>query len=96
MSFEGYYQQICPNGHYYTCDVYTVGPCSDCGEGAAWSNLVDETNCDSVGEIPLHLLSKHFEIKPGVFKVPSREETEPLRHYRPFGESQLKPLSEAR
>lgn len=48
MSFEGYYQILCENGHYETHDVYTNGPeyfkCSTCGEDAKWWNLVDLTN----------------------------------------------------
>lgn len=46
MSYEGYYQYICPNGHYWAEDVY--GPnfkrCLTCGELRVWSNSVDTTN----------------------------------------------------
>ena len=48
MSFEGYYQILCSNGHYETFDVYQNSPeyfeCSTCGEKGAWYNLVDYTN----------------------------------------------------
>ena len=52
MSFEGYYQVLCKNGHYSTCDCYTLHTpgssddwrCSICGEECAWWNIVDETN----------------------------------------------------
>lgn len=45
MSFEGYYQKICPDGHYWTCDVYFEQIfCPSCGKEAAWSNIVDVTN----------------------------------------------------
>ncbi len=56
MSFEGYMQYVCANGHLVECDVYmeTVRhspgegvfhkTCLDCGAPIAWSNCVDETN----------------------------------------------------
>lgn len=58
MSFEGYYQILCKNGHKHSCDCYEhiiftkdqccyageeVWTCS-CGAHAAWWNLVDQTN----------------------------------------------------
>lgn len=51
MSFEGYIQHICKNGHYgvepydYAGDQ-PMWKCHECREGSIWSNLVDETNCD--------------------------------------------------
>ncbi len=46
MSFEGYTQKICENGHYHTYDVYEYedGKCPICESGWKWSNLVDLTN----------------------------------------------------
>ena len=45
MSFEGYYQKMCPNGHYWQCDVYDESMfCPQCGNEAIWWNLVDTTN----------------------------------------------------
>lgn len=49
MSYEGYDQVLCENGHYYTYDCYefweAVGwACPICGAKAAWSNMVDNTN----------------------------------------------------
>lgn len=67
MSFEGYYQILCRNGHLHECNCYLnpnfedyrgsgdpldydpsyyspLWKCPDCGELAAWWNLVDETN----------------------------------------------------
>jgi hypothetical protein len=48
MSFEGYYQVLCKQGHYETFSVYHMDPedwlCSACGSGAKWWNLVDLTN----------------------------------------------------
>ena len=47
MSFEGYYQVLCKNGHLYENDVYNTDleewKCW-CGESVAWYNIVDQTN----------------------------------------------------
>jgi hypothetical protein len=60
MSFEGYYQAICTNGHRfdfgvtYDWDEVETEICDEigCGAHVAWWNLVDDTNCDRNGEIP--------------------------------------------
>ena len=50
MSFEGYYQILCGNGHLVEDDVYyyqqegDYWKCKVCGEREAWRNLVDTTN----------------------------------------------------
>lgn len=52
MSFEGYYQILCKNGHYHCEDCYSsygygdtlVWRCPECQEQVAWENLVDITN----------------------------------------------------
>jgi len=48
MSFEGYYQKLCPSGHYWDVDCYSVGEepekCPCCGQDEVWHNLVDTTN----------------------------------------------------
>ena len=45
MSFEGYYQKLCKNGHDCSHDVYyDVEKCSICGASIVWENLVDQTN----------------------------------------------------
>jgi len=48
MSFEGYYQVLCKNGHYEAFSVYWDEPefwkCGDCGEPCAWWHIVDVTN----------------------------------------------------
>ncbi len=56
MSFEGYYRILCKNGHLSCPDVYDYAAfpfdkfkwqCPDCGELAAFEQLVDQTNnCD--------------------------------------------------
>jgi len=49
MSFEGYYQLLCPNGHLGVLDAYTYdfgdsNKCFWCDENWCWENLVDCTN----------------------------------------------------
>lgn len=49
MSFEGFYQMLCENGHSMHEDVYGFDEpenklCSICGKKVAWWNLVDTTN----------------------------------------------------
>lgn len=45
MSYEGYQQLICKNGHYNTVDAYdNIEVCQVCGEGFVWWNSVDVTN----------------------------------------------------
>ena len=57
MSFEGYYQVLCEQGHYIIIDVYNFDEfnhkCPICQSKVAWWNIVDETNCESVGYIEL-------------------------------------------
>lgn len=46
MSFEGYYQLLCKNGHTTSIDCYVHDDemkCH-CGENFVWKNLVDVTN----------------------------------------------------
>lgn len=99
MSYEGYEQHICKNGHYYECDAYYfVGDeyCK-CGAPSAWSNSVDQTNGQPQGKISLYALHAHFLLtdevvetcnlghqhttSEAVFRIPTREETDPLRQY---------------
>ena len=55
MSYEGYVQILCSNGHDHICDCYEWDfggfggeeenwKCSICGSGVAWTNNVDTTN----------------------------------------------------
>lgn len=60
MSYEGYEQCICTNGHRYDrADSYhardsgqNLKACPYCGGQAAIVNPVDETNCNSFGIVP--------------------------------------------
>ena len=59
MSFEGYEQVICANGHLSIRDVFwhfdgnERWECPDCGAQTAWVNVVDETNGDEYGFIEM-------------------------------------------
>ena len=50
MSYEGFDQFICENGHYYTIDASMIlygddnDNCPICKAKAAWYNCVDTTN----------------------------------------------------
>jgi hypothetical protein len=66
MSFEGFYQFLCENGHYSVCDVdeyecifwneNSIGKarCNKCDGNIVWENLVNTTNgsyeCNHRGE----------------------------------------------
>lgn len=51
MSYEGYVQFICPQGHYWTEDCYQDrGECPKCGYAAIWENSVDITNGSFEGD----------------------------------------------
>lgn len=59
MSFEGYYQKLCRNGHLTQHDVYDYDSkyefaCPYCGERFVWFNTVDQTNgmCDFSCDTP--------------------------------------------
>lgn len=45
MSFEGYYQKMCKNGHAWSTDVYIDdNVCGKCEMPAIWLHMVDQTN----------------------------------------------------
>ncbi len=54
MSYEGYYQFLCKNGHRWAVDAYSgdekTEKCPDCGGKVYWWNLVDLTNCCEMEE----------------------------------------------
>jgi len=58
MSFEGYVQRLCKNGHYSSGDVWTHRAGARCLErrcraSIVWTNLVDETNGAPQGKIDM-------------------------------------------
>jgi hypothetical protein len=46
MSYEGFEEFLCVNGHYHSYDVYAGMPCKcpECGEVWKWWHAVDGTN----------------------------------------------------
>jgi len=69
MSYEGYTQVLCKNGHLscYDCRDDESPVCAfgrfespqqwqcRCGASIAWWNDVDDTNCDSYGKVDLEI-----------------------------------------
>ena len=61
MSYEGYVQTICENGHYSEFDAHDTRwvrgeiECPECESEIVWVNEVDETNCDGYGYIEVEL-----------------------------------------
>jgi hypothetical protein len=107
MSWEGFAQVICQNGHYCRVDA-DCDECPICHAELAWINIVDDTNCESAGEIPQDLLDKHFLVTPAkieicnlghphiiehaIYRIPTKEESDPLQHWRPgYGGTPLVP-----
>lgn len=41
MSYEGYSEHICTEGHYYTRDAYEFNDVCPCGAESVWENMVD-------------------------------------------------------
>lgn len=59
MSYEGYVQAICTNGHYSSfAETYgrKYPTCPTCKAEFGWTNPVDDTNCDAVGVIPSEVM----------------------------------------
>lgn len=52
MSYEGYREHLCPNGHKGACDAYDRDPiaCPECGERWIKIRSVDQTNGRDVGK----------------------------------------------
>lgn len=71
MSYEGYVEHLCKNGHYWTIDVYQdYHSCPHCTEESVWKHSVDCTN----GEVEL----EDGTIHPDTTQFPLEvERTEP-------------------
>ena len=93
MSFEGYYQCVCKNGHYFEIDVYDDrDKCVDCFQDIIFKNTVDETNCESAGYIRIPT-DKSFDVDKKFFEkyLSTNEKIEQFKkrnselvHYRVF------------
>lgn len=96
MSYEGYEQYLCKNGHLWEDQSYFSGgkECPECKEEHVWSNMVDETNCDGIGYIPMEKLlvkeavskkcdmGHEHQTSPAIYRIPDVKETLSLRTYR--------------
>lgn len=72
MSYEGYRQALCQEGHYYTYDVYNpYVDCPYCHSPTAWENSVDQTNGEEWGVIPLDLLKGYIIEEAAVETCPT-------------------------
>lgn len=108
MSYEGYEQHICSDGHYFRTDAYATFydekvKC-DCGKPSIWCNGVDETNCEGIGYIDMDqfiIKSAQYETcnlghkhmtAKATYKVPSEEEATKARTFR-TEDGKLLPLS---
>lgn len=75
MSYAGYYQNICSNGHKaeVSSEVeygYSNTPkCKFCGEKIVFSNSVDQTNCEEWGIILEEDWNKVFLLTPDEYQV---------------------------
>ena len=62
MSFEGFFQILCKNGHYEERDIYDHShgsyKCPICGAGVQWANIVNQTNVEEVGRVALKLTER--------------------------------------
>lgn len=97
MSFEGYEQLICGNGHYRTFDVYSVPETCNCGAKWAMINIVDETNSPGQGIISRDTLDSWIirpaiketcshcghvkQVSEAIYRIPSEEERQSSRVY---------------
>jgi hypothetical protein len=73
MSYEGYEQHICKNGHYFEVDANEAligeeARCFTCKETSAWHNPVDETNYEQNGKIPYEVLHEKYLKEPDICK----------------------------
>jgi hypothetical protein len=86
MSFEGYYEHLCPQGHYEICNCYEgpLGVCSRCEVPFAEVNLVDTTNGDTGGNWVLEMETP-AESCPlcGSNNIPARYKLHPKRRPDP-------------
>jgi predicted RNA-binding Zn-ribbon protein involved in translation (DUF1610 family) len=89
MSYQGYVQVLCKNGHYRKFDAYNdptdffewenkkPWTCPDCGEKMVWSNNVDQTNGEDFGYVELEI--EHDAEEEECRSCGHVEVTEPVR-----------------
>ena len=104
MSYEGSLQKLCAKGHRFDSDAYSSEPtCYACQGVSVWANGVDETNCESWGEIPDHIWESELRLteatsatynlghvhitEEATYRQPTEDELVRFRHWRPNQES---------
>lgn len=97
MSYEGYVQYLCRNGHYFHLGYdYGEGPeptCPHCKAPVAMENSVDTTNCDDYGIITPEVLESLVVTKAKVEVCPTckhEKQIEPEVHRIPTEEERKK------
>ncbi len=95
MSYEGYVQQLCVNGHLSSRDAYDESPeeCYHCKKNIIWTHHVDQTNGDEWAfKIQLEEIScikaeacAHCGVakivEPAKYKIPTFEEVDKQRRF---------------
>lgn len=94
MSYEGYEQYLCDNGHYFEGDSWTaIEECPSCKGKVAWNNSVNETNCDGIGYVPMDQFLIHPDktetcnmghvhvVESAVYRIPTAKETKDAQTY---------------
>lgn len=87
MSYEGYTQKLCANGHLREADCWDEWP-ETCGCGAVfvWSHQVDETNgdgerypleCDKGALTEVCNMGHHHVVREVTYKIPPSQEPTP-------------------
>lgn len=110
MSYEGYEQHICNNGHLYNSPssiMVDSEHCHICGAQSAWINMVDDTNGESVGIIldfsKFELFPAKTEtcnccgnakVTPAIYRIPNKNEAKKLRNFWDRDINNYAPLNE--
>jgi hypothetical protein len=116
MSYEGHVQALCESGHlnvydcryWYANEKEMIELSCQCGSKIVWENNVDDTNCESYGEIDMEQFlitpqvnqecptCHHLSIvSQAVYRIPTEEERQNARCWRPeYSGTPLKPLKE--
>jgi uncharacterized protein (DUF983 family) len=87
MSWEGFSESLCENGHFFDGNVYEESVCPVCGAKARFYNVVDTTNGFYGGNIDITKLTvaveetcilnawgKRVVVNPTQYELPSSEE----------------------
>ena len=93
MSYEGYSQLLCKNGHYWAKDCYDMDykelkdhKCLICGEPAIWENMVNVTNGsfdEDAGRIDGYIELKQKSELSGVCSACGKKHVCEVRYYKP-------------